>query len=92
LKALLARKKQFEGPKSFLEYLEGAVGPKDNSGDRKIPSKEQKTESSKNSMYIWMAQKGRAQKTSKKTQSKGRLSTRGAYLRDSKGLSPIFAL
>jgi hypothetical protein len=28
LKALLARKKQFEGPKSHLEYLEGAAGPK----------------------------------------------------------------
>jgi hypothetical protein len=28
LKALLARKKQFEGPKPCLEYLEGAAGPK----------------------------------------------------------------
>jgi hypothetical protein len=28
LEALLARKKQFEGPKSYLEYLEGAAGPK----------------------------------------------------------------
>jgi hypothetical protein len=27
-KALPARKEQFEGPKSFLEYLEGAVGPR----------------------------------------------------------------
>jgi hypothetical protein len=30
LKALLARKKQFEGSKSYLEYLGGAAGPKDN--------------------------------------------------------------
>jgi hypothetical protein len=29
LKALLARKKQFEGPKPCLEYLEGAAGPKE---------------------------------------------------------------
>jgi hypothetical protein len=28
LKALLARKKQFEGPKPCLEYFEGAAGPK----------------------------------------------------------------
>jgi hypothetical protein len=28
LKALLARKKQFEGPKSRLKYLEGAAGLK----------------------------------------------------------------
>jgi hypothetical protein len=28
LKALLARKKQFGGPKFRLEYLEGAAGPK----------------------------------------------------------------
>jgi hypothetical protein len=132
-KALLARKRQFEGPKSYLEYLEGAAGPKEairgtkvlprisrrrcwpergnsrdqsptsniskallarkkDSGDRKTLSKEQKTESSKNSVYIQMAQKGRAQKTSKKTQLKGRLSARGAYLRDSEELSPILAL
>jgi hypothetical protein len=25
----LARKKQFEGPKSYLEYSEGAAGPKE---------------------------------------------------------------
>jgi hypothetical protein len=44
LKALLARKKQFEGPKPCLEYLEGAAGPKraiQDNFDRKIPSKEQ---------------------------------------------------
>jgi hypothetical protein len=29
LKALLAQKKQFEGPKPCLEYLEGAAGPKE---------------------------------------------------------------
>jgi hypothetical protein len=28
LKTRLARKKQFEGPKPRLEYLEGAAGPK----------------------------------------------------------------
>jgi hypothetical protein len=28
LKALLAQKKQFEGLKPYLKYLEGAAGPK----------------------------------------------------------------
>jgi hypothetical protein len=44
LKALLARKKPFEGPKSGFEYLEGAAGPKKairDKFDQKIPSKEQ---------------------------------------------------
>jgi hypothetical protein len=42
LKALLAQKKQFEGPKPCLEYLEGAAGPKktiQNNFDQKIPQK-----------------------------------------------------
>jgi hypothetical protein len=29
MKALLARKKQIEGPKPCLEYYEGAAGPKE---------------------------------------------------------------
>jgi hypothetical protein len=122
LKALLARKEQLEGPKSFLEYpggavgpgrrfegpkshlecLEGAAGPKgairgtkvleylesaavpkrrfEYNFDPKISLEGQKTKSSKNSVYIRMAQKRGAQKISKKTQSKGCLSARGAYL------------
>jgi hypothetical protein len=46
LKALLARKKQFERPKPCLEYLEGAAGPKraiQDNFDRKVLSKEQTT-------------------------------------------------
>jgi hypothetical protein len=44
LKALLARKKQFEGPKPGFEYLEGAAGPKKGNSKQfrsKITSKEQ---------------------------------------------------
>jgi hypothetical protein len=40
LEALLARKKQFEGPKSYLECLGGAAGPKEmirGNFDRKFP-------------------------------------------------------
>jgi hypothetical protein len=72
LKALLARKEQFGGPKSFLEGTKDRVVEKldvysDGTG-------------------------GKAQKTSKETQLKGRLSARGAYLRDSEEFSPILAL
>jgi hypothetical protein len=44
LKALLAQKEQFEGPKPCPEYNEGAAGPKraiQDNFDRKILSKEQ---------------------------------------------------
>jgi hypothetical protein len=37
LKALLARKKQFEGPKPCIEYLEGAAGPKETIRGTKVP-------------------------------------------------------
>jgi hypothetical protein len=78
LETLLAQKKQFEGQKSCLKYLGGAAGPKrqferiliKNSlkgvsipcSTNHIPNVRQKTESSKNSAYVWVAQKRGAQK------------------------------
>jgi hypothetical protein len=38
LKVLLTRKKQFEGPKSRLEYPEGAAGPKRNNSRERSPA------------------------------------------------------
>jgi hypothetical protein len=92
-------KGQFEGPKSYLEYLVGAAGPKrgnpntiSNKNSLEGANVPRKTESSKNSVYIRMVQKRGAQKTSKETQSRGRLSARGTYLWDSKEFPPISAL
>jgi hypothetical protein len=78
LKALLARKKQFEGPKPCLEYLEGAAGPKKtirNNFDQKFPRRSKhslpKETHSKRSAkdrvvekpcVIWVAQKRGAPK------------------------------
>jgi hypothetical protein len=49
-------KGQFEGPKSCLEYLEGVAGPKN-----PIQNVQQRTESSKNSTYVWVTQERETQ-------------------------------
>jgi hypothetical protein len=72
--ALLARKNQFEGPKSCLEYLEGAAGPKGairEKFDQKSPRMNKQP---------LVAQKSGAQRTSKETQSRSHPNARGTYL------------
>jgi hypothetical protein len=84
LKALLARKKQFEGPKSCLKYLEGAAGPKKQFEGPKTPSNERafltqraqfeafnkRQDRRKNLACVLIAQKGGTQKPRKKLSRK----------------------
>jgi hypothetical protein len=96
LKALLAQKKQFEGLKPCLEYLEGAAGPKktiQNNFDRKFPRRSKHSlleephskRSAKDRVVekpcIYLGgTKERSTKTSKGTQSRNYPSARGTYL------------
>jgi hypothetical protein len=96
LKALLARKKQFERPKPCLEYLEGAAGPKKairNNFDRKFPRKSKhslleephsklsaKDRIVKKLCVCLGGTKERSTKTLKETQSRNHPSARGTYL------------